>query len=77
MSERGPANKHVARYTDCFAYALSKGTGLPLLLKGDDLTKIDLAGALGRPDFDSCTYRFGARRSPRSHETKGCTGSGR
>ena len=39
---------HAARlnFGDCFAYALSKATGLPLLFKGDDFTKTDLASAL-------------------------------
>jgi ribonuclease VapC len=39
---------HAARldFGDCFAYALSKVTGLPLLFKGDDFTKTDLASAL-------------------------------
>jgi ribonuclease VapC len=33
-------------FGDCFAYALSKTTGLPLLFKGDDFTKTDLPSAL-------------------------------
>ena len=39
---------HAARlnFGDCFAYALSKATGLPLLFKGDDFTKTDLVSAL-------------------------------
>ena len=39
---------HAARlnFGDCFAYALSKATGLPLLFKGDDFTKTDVASAL-------------------------------
>ena len=39
---------HAARlnFGDCFAYALSKATGLPLLFKGNDFTKTDLASAL-------------------------------
>jgi len=39
---------HPARlnFGDCFAYALSKKTGLPLLFKGDDFSKTDLARAL-------------------------------
>jgi ribonuclease VapC len=41
-------DNHAARFNfgDCFAYALSKTTGLPLLFKGDDFTKTDLASAL-------------------------------
>ena len=34
-------------FGDCFAYALSKATGQPLLFKGNDFSKTDLAGALG------------------------------
>lgn len=39
---------HAARlnFGDCFAYALSKATGLPLLFKGEDFTKTDVARAL-------------------------------
>ena len=39
---------HAARlnFGDCFAYALSKATGRPLLFKGDDFVKTDLASAL-------------------------------
>jgi uncharacterized protein with PIN domain len=39
---------HAARlnFGDCFAYALSRATGLPLLFKGDDFAKTDLASAL-------------------------------
>jgi len=39
---------HAARlnFGDCFAFALSKATGLPLLFKGDDFTKTGLARAL-------------------------------
>ena len=32
---------------DCFAYALAKATGEPLLFKGDDFTHTDLTSALG------------------------------
>jgi ribonuclease VapC len=31
---------------DCFAYALARATGLPLLFKGDDFTHTDIAAAL-------------------------------
>jgi len=34
-------------FGDCFAYALSKAMGLPLLFKGEDFSKTDLASALG------------------------------
>ncbi len=39
---------HAARlnFGDCFAYALSKAKGLPLLFKGNDYTKTVLASAL-------------------------------
>jgi len=39
---------HLARlnYSDCFAYALAKSRGLPLLYKGDDFTHTDIVSAL-------------------------------
>ncbi len=39
---------HAARlnFGDCFAYALAKTAGEPLLYKGDDFTKTDLKSAL-------------------------------
>jgi ribonuclease VapC len=39
---------HPARlnYSDCFAYALAKTRGLPLLFKGDDFTHTDIVSAL-------------------------------
>ena len=33
-------------FGDCFAYALSKATGLPLLFKGGDFARTDLAAVL-------------------------------
>ena len=33
-------------YRDCFSYALAKATGLPLLFKGQDLSKTDLLAVL-------------------------------
>lgn len=33
-------------YGDCFAYALAKMTGEPLLFKGDDFAKTDIPSAL-------------------------------
>lgn len=33
-------------FGDCFAYALAKETGLPLLFKGDDFAHTDLKSAL-------------------------------
>lgn len=40
---------HPARpnYSDCFAYALAKTRGLPLLFKGEDFTHTDIVSALG------------------------------
>jgi len=44
--EFGKGN-HPARlnFGDCFAYALAKTTGEPLLFKGDDFTHTDIAAA--------------------------------
>ena len=39
---RSPARLNLG---DCFAYALAKHTGEPLLFKGDDLTHTDVLGA--------------------------------
>ena len=38
---------HPARlsYGDCFAYALARETGEPLLFKGDDFSRTDIAAA--------------------------------
>lgn len=33
-------------FGDCFAYALAKSTGRPLLFKGDDFTHTDIAAAV-------------------------------
>jgi ribonuclease VapC len=33
-------------FGDCFAYALAKATGEPLLFKGEDFSKTDIASAL-------------------------------
>lgn len=40
--------RHPARlnYGDCFAYALAKSLGAPLLFKGDDFAKTDIEPAL-------------------------------
>jgi ribonuclease VapC len=43
---RHPAGLNIC---DCFAYALAKETGAPLLFKGDDFTKTDIAAAFPRP----------------------------
>ena len=44
----GKGSKHRAalNFGDCFAYALAKVTGEPLLLKGDDFKHTDLAAAI-------------------------------
>lgn len=44
----GKGSGHPARlnFGDCFAYALAKEKGEPLLFKGDDFTKTDIASAL-------------------------------
>jgi ribonuclease VapC len=41
----GKGSGHPARLDlgDCFAYALAKATGEPILFKGDDFTHTDLA----------------------------------
>lgn len=36
-------------FGDCFAYALAKSTGEPLLFKGDDFTHTDITPALASP----------------------------
>jgi ribonuclease VapC len=44
----GKGTGHAARlnFGDCFAYALAKATGEPLLFKGDDFPRTDLRSAL-------------------------------
>lgn len=46
--EFGIGSKHRARlnFGDCFAYALSKDTGEPLLFKGDNFKHTDIVPAL-------------------------------
>ncbi|MGH9405963.1 MAG: type II toxin-antitoxin system VapC family toxin [Terriglobia bacterium] len=41
-----PANLN---FGDCFAYALAKVTGEPILFKGGDFTHTDLTSAIGEP----------------------------
>lgn len=43
----GRGTRHPARlnFGDCFAYALAKATGEPLLFKGDDFSKTDIVAA--------------------------------
>ena len=45
--EYGIGSRHDARlnFGDCFAYALAKATGEPLLFKGDDFSKTDIVAA--------------------------------
>ena len=44
----GKGSGHPARlnFGDCFAYALARDTGEPLLFKGDDFGQTDLTSAL-------------------------------
>src|SRR5208282_3815375 len=44
----GKGSGHAAglNFGDCFAYALSRATGEPLLFKGDDFNRTDLTSAL-------------------------------
>ena len=46
--DSGKGSGHPAQlsFGDCFAYALAKVTGEPLLFKGDDFTHTDIASAL-------------------------------
>jgi ribonuclease VapC len=43
---RGFGHRAGLNYSDCFAYALAKVRGLPLLFKGDDFTHTDIVSAL-------------------------------
>ena len=54
-------------YGDCFAYALAKELGAPLLFKGTDFAQTDLAQCMTPADF-SCNlsasrYRGAPRKS--------------
>ncbi len=44
----GRGTGHAARlnFGDCFSYALAKATGEPLLFKGDDFPRTDVASAV-------------------------------
>lgn len=48
----GKGSGHAAKlnFGDCFAYALAKARGEPLLFKGDDFGATDVNSALGVPD---------------------------
>lgn len=43
---KGSGHKAGLNFGDCFAYALAKSTGEPLLFKGDDFSHTDLTPAL-------------------------------
>jgi ribonuclease VapC len=43
---RGTGHKARLNFGDCFAYALAKETGLPLLFKGNDFIHTDIVPAL-------------------------------
>ena len=43
---KGSGHKAGLNFGDCFAYALAKATGEPLLYKGDDFTHTDISPAL-------------------------------
>lgn len=42
---QGSATISALNFGDCFAYALAKATGEPLLFKGDDFSKTDVVSA--------------------------------
>ncbi|MFC3581788.1 type II toxin-antitoxin system VapC family toxin [Sphingomonas hylomeconis] len=46
---RGTGHAAKLNFGDCFAYALAKVTGEPLLFKGDDFTHTDIVPALTPP----------------------------
>ena len=43
---KGSGHKASLNFGDCFAYALAKETGEPLLFKGDDFSSTDIVSAL-------------------------------
>jgi len=43
---RGSGHPAALNFGDCFAYALAKETGEPILFKGDDFSRTDLTPAL-------------------------------
>ena len=43
---RGSGSRARLNFGDCFAYALAKQTGEPLLFKGDDFAQTDIASAV-------------------------------
>jgi len=44
---KGTGHRAALNFGDCFAYALAKTTGEPLLFKGDDFAQTDIKPALG------------------------------
>ncbi len=44
---RGTGHPAKLNFGDCFAYALARETGEPLLFKGDDFSRTDVKGVLG------------------------------
>lgn len=44
---RGSGHPAQLNFGDCFAYALARATGEPLLFKGDDFRHTDIAAAVG------------------------------
>jgi ribonuclease VapC len=45
---KGSGHKAGLNFGDCFAYALAKSAGEPLLFKGDDFVHTDVTPALPR-----------------------------
>jgi ribonuclease VapC len=45
---RGSGHRARLNFGDCFAYALAKVLGEPLLFKGEDFSKTDVGSAIGR-----------------------------
>jgi ribonuclease VapC len=43
---RGTGHPAALNFGDCFAYALAKATGAPLLFKGNDFARTDITPAL-------------------------------
>jgi len=49
---KGSGHKASLNFGDCFAYALAKSTGEPLLFKGNDFGQTDITPALPAPSDD-------------------------
>jgi len=50
---KGSGHKASLNFGDCFAYALAKSTGKPLLYKGNDFGHTDITPALPAPPDDN------------------------